>query len=123
LFNLFLAPGSIQLPIPNISIGVHFFQLLVAVPFVAGFLLARESRGELTKEVASVVLLEIAVIIPATIDANTFSALLFNLAARWQIMLFVLGLAFVIDRNWKMIPGAVMILIALGETTRNIFLH
>jgi hypothetical protein len=114
LFHLILA-NNINLPLPSVNLGAHFLQFVVAAPFVGGYLLARESKGNIYMEAASIALLEVAVIVPATFDVNTLTTLLFNMTTRWPIMLFVLGFAFIIDRNWKIIPGVVMVLVALGS--------
>jgi hypothetical protein len=115
--NLHLAYAletSITLPsLDQLEPGQVLLRLVALLPLVGGYLLAREGKGNLLFEVAAVLLLVLATVLPFTPTANvTLQTILDDFVSRWPIMVFLLGLAFIRDGGWKIVAGVVMMAVS-----------
>ena len=115
--NLHLAyalQSSLQLPaLDQLDLGQVLLRLVGLLPLVGGYLLAREGKGNLLFEVAAVLLLVLATVIPFETAGNlTLTGVLNDFIARWPVMVFLLGLAFVRDGGWKIVLGVVLMAVS-----------
>jgi len=115
--NLHLAYAlqtSLQLPaLDQLDLGQVLLRLVGLIPLVGGYLLAREGKGNLLFEVAAVLLLVLATVIPVEPSAGlTLQTVLDDFISRWPVMVFLLGLAFIRDGGWKIILGVVMMAVS-----------
>jgi hypothetical protein len=115
--NLLLAYAletSVQLPsLDQLDVGSVLLRLVGLLPLLGGYLLAREGKGNLLFEVAAVLLLVLATVIPFEPSANlTLQTVLDDFVSRWPVMVFLLGLAFIRDGGWKIVLGVVMMAVS-----------
>jgi hypothetical protein len=115
--NLLLAYAletSLQLPsLDQLDVGSVLLRLVGLLPLLGGYLLAREGKGNLLFEVAAVLLLVLATVIPFEPSANlTLQTVLDDFVSRWPVMVFLLGLAFIRDGGWKIVLGVVMMAVS-----------
>jgi len=105
---------SLQLPaLDQLDVGAVLLRLVGLIPLVGGYLLAREGKGNLLFEVAAVLLLVLATVIPVEPSAGlTLQTVLDDFISRWPVMVFLLGLAFIRDGGWKIILGVVMMAVS-----------
>jgi hypothetical protein len=105
---------SVQLPtFEQLDLGQVVLRLLGLLPLIGGYLLAREGRGNLLYEVCAVLLLVLATVIPFESAASlTLTTVLNDFVARWPVMVFLLGLAFVRDGGWKIVLGVVLMAVS-----------
>jgi hypothetical protein len=111
--NLHLAYAletSLQLPaLDQLDLGQVLLRLVGLLPLIGGYLLAREGKGNLLFEVAAVLLLVLATVIPFEPNSSlTLQTVLNDFISRWPVMVFLLGLAFIRDGGWKIVLGVVM---------------
>src|SRR5215471_14016699 len=112
--NLHLAYAletSLQLPaLDQLDLGQVLLRLVGLLPLIGGYLLAREGKGNLLFEVAAVLLLVLATVIPFPSPNSSLSIqnLLDLFVSRWPVMVFLLGLAFIRDGGWKIVAGVAM---------------
>ena len=102
---------SITLPsLEQLNPGDVLFRLLALLPLIGGYLLAREGKGNLLFEVAAVLLLVLATVIPFPSSNGSLSVqtVLDDFVSRWPVMVFLLGLAFIRDGGWKIVAGVAM---------------
>lgn len=115
--NLHLAYAletSLTLPsLGQLDLGQVLLRLAGLLPLLGGYLLAREGKGNLLYEVCAVLLLVLATVIPFEPTSGlTFQTVLDDFVARWPVMVFLLGLAFIRDGGWKIILGVVMMAVS-----------
>ena len=115
--NLHLAyalESSLQLPaLDQLDVGQVLLRLVGLLPLLGGYLLAREGKGNLLFEVAAVLLLVLATVIPFEPSSDlTLQTVLNDFISRWPVMVFLLGLAFIRDGGWKIILGVVMMAVS-----------
>lgn len=115
--NLHLAyalESSLQLPaLDQLDVGQVLLRLIGLLPLLGGYLLAREGKGNLLFEVAAVLLLVLATVIPFEPSSDlTLQTVLNDFISRWPVMVFLLGLAFIRDGGWKIILGVVMMAVS-----------
>ena len=115
--NLHLAHAlqtSLQLPaLDQLDLGQVLLRLVGLLPLIGGYLLAREGKGNLLFEVAAVLLLVLATVIPFEPTSGlTLQTILDDFVSRWPVMVFLLGLAFIRDGGWKIILGVVMMAVS-----------
>jgi hypothetical protein len=114
--NLHLAyalESSLQLPsLEQLDLGQVLLRLAGLLPLIGGYLLAREGKGNLLFEVAAVLLLVLATVIPFEPGNLTLTGVLNDFIARWPVMVFLLGLAFVRDGGWKIVLGVVLMAVS-----------
>jgi hypothetical protein len=103
---------TVQLPNPQIDLTAILLHLLALMPLVGGYLLAREGRGNLLFEVAAVLLLVLATVVPLNPDSTTINTIWDAFLSKWPLMLFLLGLAFVRDGGYKIFIGIVLMAIS-----------
>src|SRR5215471_7448418 len=105
---------SLQLPaLDQLDVGAVLLRLVGLIPLVGGYLLAREGKGNLLFEVAAVLLLVLATVIPFEPTSGlTLQTILDDFVSRWPVMVFLLGLAFIRDGGWKIILGVVMMAVS-----------
>jgi hypothetical protein len=105
---------SLQLPgLDQLDLGSVLLRLVGLLPLLGGYLLAREGKGNLLFEVAAVLLLVLATVIPFQPSASlTLQGIVDEFIARWPVMVFLLGLAFIRDGGWKIILGVVMMAVS-----------
>lgn len=109
----FLA-GSVTIPLPGINAAIDpqelLVRLLVLVPLVGGYILARESRGKhLLLEVVAVVLLVLATVVPVHLSVAELAVTWNAFLGRWPMILFLMGLSFVRDGGFKMGIGIALL--------------
>jgi hypothetical protein len=115
--NLHLAYAlqtSLQLPgLDQLDLGSVLLRLVGLLPLLGGYLLAREGKGNLLFEVAAVLLLVLATVIPFQPSPSlTLQGIVDEFIARWPVMVFLLGLAFIRDGGWKIVLGVVMMAVS-----------
>jgi hypothetical protein len=115
--NLLLArflETTVQLPgLEQLDLTQALLRLLALLPLIGGYLLAREGKGNLLFEVIAVLLLVLATVIPFQSTATlSFTNVLTDYIARWPVMLFLLGLAFVRDGGVKIVIGVVLMAVS-----------
>ena len=105
---------TITLPtLEQFDLGQVLIRLLGLLPLIGGYLLAREGKGNLLFEVAAVVLLVLATVLPFESTANlTLTTVLNDFIARWPVMVFLLGLAFVRDGGWRIVLGVILMAVS-----------
>ncbi len=105
---------TVQLPtVEQLDLNQVLFRLLALLPLAGGYLLAREGKGNLLFEVLAVLLLVLATAIPFGSVANvTIQGILTDFVARWPLMVFLLGLAFVRDGGLRMVLGIVLMAVS-----------
>ena len=105
--------ASVNIGLPSIDLSATLIKALALVPLVGGFLLAREGRGNLMFEIAAVLLLVLATLVPITSTSlPDLNSLLSALLTRLPVALLLLGLAFVRDGGLRMIAGLILIVIS-----------
>jgi hypothetical protein len=103
---------TVQIPAPQVDVTTILLHLLALLPLVGGYLLAREGKDNLLFEVIAVLLLVLATVVPLTPETTTINAVLDQFLARWPLMVFLLGLAFVRDGGYKIVVGVVLMAIS-----------
>ncbi len=105
---------TVQLPtLDQLDLNQVLIRLLALLPLAGGYLLAREGKGNLLFEVLAVLLLVLATAIPFGSVANvTLNSILSDFVARWPVMVFLLGLAFVRDGGLRMVVGIVLMAVS-----------
>jgi hypothetical protein len=103
---------TVQIPTPQVDVTAVLLHLLALLPLVGGYLLAREGKGNLLFEVAAVLLLVLATVVPLAPETTTFNSVLDAFLTRWPLMVFLLGLAFVRDGGYKIVLGVVLMAIS-----------
>ncbi|HEY7199522.1 MAG TPA: hypothetical protein VIC57_04880 [Candidatus Dormibacteraeota bacterium] len=105
---------TVELPatFPTLDITNVLVRLLALLPLVAGYLLAREGRGNLLFEVLAVLLLVLATVVPISFTTDSLSAILQAYLDRWPVMVFLLGLAFVRDGGVRIVLGVVLMAVS-----------
>jgi len=102
--------ASVNIGLPSIDLSATLIKALALLPLVGGFLLAREGRGNLMFEIAAVLLLVLATLVPITSTSlPDLNSLLSALLTRLPVALLLLGLAFVRDGGLRMIAGLILI--------------
>src|SRR5215471_8971502 len=100
-------------PFEQLDLGSVLIRLVGLLPLIGGYLLAREGKGNLLFEVCAVLLLVLATVIPFETASNlTLTTVLNDFVARWPVMVFLLGLAFVRDGGWKIVLGVVLMAVS-----------
>lgn len=111
----FVLQSSLTLPVklPPPDASAVLVGLLGLLPLAGGYLLARESKGNLLFEVGAVVLLVLATVVPFDLTRSSdWMLVLKDFLARWPVMLFLLGLAFVRDGNYRIVIGVVLMAVS-----------
>src|SRR5215471_19454369 len=104
---------TLQLPsLGQFDLVQVVFRLIALLPLVAGYLLAREGRGNLLFEVLAVLLLVLATVVPISFTTDSLSAILQAYLDRWPVMVFLLGLAFVRDGGFRIVLGVVLMAVS-----------
>lgn len=108
--------SSITVPLPGLTTGVDFGALLLKAVFVApligGYLLAREAKGNIFKELLGVALFVLATVVPATPDQVQLNIIWSTFLSRWPIVVFLFGLTMVQDKGFKAIIGVAVMAIS-----------
>jgi hypothetical protein len=106
--------SSISLPtIEQLDLTQILLRLLTLLPLIGGYLLAREGKGNLLFEVSAVLLLVLATVIPFETTATlTLTGIFGDFIARWPVMVFLLGLAFVRDGGMRIVIGVVLMAVS-----------
>jgi len=112
-----LAQSTVSIPPVSVSptlITDTLSRLLVIVPLIAGYLLAREGKGKLVWEISAVLLLVLATITigEANITAENLPKILNLFIGRLPVALLLLGLAFVRDGGLKMVVGLLLMVVS-----------
>lgn len=112
LATVFQTSQPIPISFPTIDVPAILLRLVLLLPLVGGYLLAREGRGNLLWEVLAVALLVLATVIPVTITSDSFTTILTAWLDRWPVMVFLIGLAFVRDGGFKIIMGVILMAVS-----------
>jgi hypothetical protein len=106
--------STVTLPdtLPALDPTSILLRLLVLIPLVGGYLLAREGKGNLLWEVLAVLLLVLATVVPFTPGTATIESVLSDFLSRWPVMVFLLGLAFIRDGGYKIVLGVVLMAVS-----------
>jgi hypothetical protein len=106
--------STLQLPttLPALDPTSVFVRVLVLIPLVGGYLLAREGKGNLLWEVLAVLLLVLATVVPFTPGTATIESVTTDFLNRWPLMVFLLGLAFIRDGGYKIVLGVVLMAVS-----------
>jgi len=112
-----LAQSTVSIPPVSVSpslITDTLSRLLVIVPLIAGYLLAREGKGKLVWEISAVLLLVLATITigEANITAENLPKIMNLFIGRLPVALLLLGLAFVRDGGLKMVIGLLLMVVS-----------
>jgi hypothetical protein len=114
LHLIYVLQASLQLPgLEQLDLGQVLLRMIGLLPLIGGYLLAREGKGNLLFEVAAVLLLVLATVIPFQPASNlTLQGVIDAFVSRWPVMVFLLGLAFVRDGGWKIVVGVVLMAVS-----------
>ncbi|HYW88676.1 MAG TPA: hypothetical protein VFB50_12950 [Chloroflexota bacterium] len=112
-----LAQSTVSIPPVSVSpslITDTLSRLLVIVPLIAGYLLAREGKGKLVWEISAVLMLVLATITigEANITAENLPKIINLFIGRLPVALLLLGLAFVRDGGLKMVIGLLLMVVS-----------
>jgi hypothetical protein len=112
-----LAQSTVSIPPVSVSpslITDTLSRLLVIVPLIAGYLLAREGKGKLVWEISAVLLLVLATVTigEANITADNLPKIMNLFIGRLPVALLLLGLAFVRDGGLKMVIGLLLMVVS-----------
>lgn len=105
--------SSVSLSLPNVDLTTILTRLLAIIPLVGGYLLVRESKGNVAGEIVGVLLLVLATVVPPTVTTDQLQTVFDNFLGRTPWALLLLGLAFVRDGGFKMVGGLAMIIAGL----------
>jgi hypothetical protein len=114
VLTAFLAQTSapVSLNLPPINVPGILIRLLALLPLIGGYLLARESKGNLLLEIVAVVLLVLATVVPTMVTLDNTASIVMAFMDRLPAVLFLLGLAFVRDGGFKMVLGTVLMVVS-----------
>ena len=112
LATVFQTSEPIPITFPTIDVPAIILRLVLLLPLVGGYLLAREGRGNLLWEVLAVALLVLATVIPVTVTSDSFSTIMTAWLDRWPVMVFLIGLAFVRDGGFKIVLGVILMAVS-----------
>lgn len=112
-----LAQSTVSIPPVSVSptlITDTLSRLLVIVPLIAGYLLAREGKGKLVWEISAVLMLVLATITigESNITAENLPKIINLFIGRLPVALLLLGLAFVRDGGLKMVIGLLLMVVS-----------
>ena len=112
-----LAQSTVSIPPVSVSptlITDTLSRLLVIVPLIAGYLLAREGKGKLGLEISAVLMLVLATVTigEANVTAENLPKLVNLFIGRLPVALLLLGLAFVRDGGLKMVVGLLLLVVS-----------
>jgi hypothetical protein len=112
-----LAQSTVSIPPVSVSptlITDTLSRLLVIVPLIAGYLLAREGKGKLVWEISAVLMLVLATVTigEANITAENLPKIINMFIGRLPVALLLLGLAFVRDGGLKMVIGLLLMVVS-----------
>jgi hypothetical protein len=112
-----LAQSTVSIPPVSVSptlITDTLSRLLVIVPLIAGYLLAREGKGKLVWEISAVLMLVLATVTigEANITAENLPKIINLFIGRLPVALLLLGLAFVRDGGLKMVIGLLLMVVS-----------
>lgn len=112
-----VAQSTVSIPPVSVSpslITDTLSRLLVIVPLIAGYLLAREGKGKLVWEISAVLLLVLATVTigEANITAENLPKIMNLFIGRLPVALLLLGLAFVRDGGLKMVIGLLLMVVS-----------
>ena len=105
--------AQVSIGLPAIDLGASLVKIIILLPLIGGYLLAREGRGNMLWEILAVLLLVLATVIPiAGFNLDNLSDYAAEFLNRLPIALLLIGLAFVRDGGMKMIAGLVLIVVS-----------
>ena len=112
-----LAQSTVSIPPVSVSptlITDTLSRLLVIVPLIAGYLLAREGKGKLVWEISAVLMLVLATVTigESNITAENLPKIINLFIGRLPVALLLLGLAFVRDGGLKMVIGLLLMVVS-----------
>ncbi len=112
-----VAQSTVSIPPVSVSpslITDTLSRLLVIVPLIAGYLLAREGKGKLVWEISAVLLLVLATVTigEANITTENLPKIMNLFIGRLPLALLLLGLAFVRDGGLKMVIGLLLMVVS-----------
>jgi hypothetical protein len=109
---LWTSTQPISFGLPTVDGSSIFLRVIVLLPLIGGYMVAREGKGILPLEIIAVVFLTLATAIPPTTTMATLPSLGPSILHHLPVGLLLLGFAFVRDGRFKMIFGLVLIAVS-----------
>ncbi|HLH71145.1 MAG TPA: hypothetical protein VKY90_19510 [Candidatus Dormibacteraeota bacterium] len=109
---LWTSTQPISIGLPPVDGSSVFLRVVVLLPLIGGYMVAREGKGVLPLEIIAVVFLTLATAIPPTTTMATLPSLGPSILNHLPVGLLLLGFAFVRDGKFKMIFGLVLIAVS-----------
>ena len=103
---------AVTVSVPAINVTIWLVRLLALIPLIGGFLLTRESKGNIYWEILSVVLIVLATVVPAAPTISGLGDIIVAFFNRLGVLALLLGFAFVRDGGMRMIVGLMLVVMS-----------